>query len=101
MAPTFKKEVNCSNIFIGFNFFLLNPAQSIAQNVIPLLLPFFSIKSLTSEEIKFLPLLKKTIFSRHFLASDTQGNFLPYLNTEEYLPYCTNDKSFYQLLLIQ
>jgi len=95
------KEVNYDNLFIGFNFFLLSPASSLPSNVIPLLLPFFSVKTLTTEEIKLLALWKKTNFNRYFLTSDTQGEFLAYLNTEEYFPHCTDDQTFYQLLLIQ
>src|SRR5438067_1119116 len=51
-----QKEVNYGNLFIGFNFFLLSPTQVIPQNVIPLLLPFFAVKCLTSEETKLLGL---------------------------------------------
>jgi hypothetical protein len=51
-----KKEVEYSNLFIGLKFFLLSSTQSIPQNVIPILLPFFAIKCLTSEETKLLTL---------------------------------------------
>ena len=96
-----QKEINYDNLFIGFNFFLLSPASSIPSRVIPLLLPFFSVKSLANEEISVLDSWKRTSFNRYFFPSDTQGNFLSYLNTEEYFSHCTDDKTFYQLLLIQ
>ena len=56
------KEVNYANLFIGFNFFILSPTSSIHTSVIPLLLPFFSVKTLTSEEINLLEVLKKNYF---------------------------------------
>ena len=96
-----KKEVNYDNVFIGFNFFILSPSQNIPQKIVPLLLPFFSVKSFTNEENRLLGLWRKTNFSRHFLASDLQGNCFSYLDTNELFPTCTDDKTFYQLLLIQ
>jgi DNA polymerase III subunit alpha len=96
-----KKEVNYENLFIGLNFFLLSPSQSIPPNIIPLLLPFFSIKCLTPEETKLLALWKKTSFNRYFFPTDTNSEFLSYLNTDDYFSHCTDDKAFYQLLLIQ
>ena len=96
-----QKEINYSNLFIGLNFFILSPTQTIPQNVIPLLLPFFAVKCLTSEETKLLGLWKKTNFNRYFLSTDIQGDFLSYLNTEDYFPHCMDDKTFYQLLIIQ
>ena len=96
-----KKEVNYENLFIGLNFFLLSPTESIPQSIIPLLVPFFPIKCLIPEETKLLGLWKKTSFNRYFFPADNQGDFLSYLNTYDYFSHCTDDKSFYQLLLIQ
>src|SRR5437660_1372628 len=45
--------------------------------------------------------LRKPLLTELLLLKDTQVNFLPYLDTEEYFSHCTDDKSFYQLLLIQ
>ncbi|RHZ35580.1 PHP domain-containing protein [endosymbiont GvMRE of Glomus versiforme] len=96
-----QKEINYNNLFIGFNFFLLAPSQSIPPKVIPLLLPFFSIKCLTFQEIGLLSLWRKTNFNRYFFPSDTYNTFLHYLNTDDYFSHCTDDKAFYQLLLVQ
>lgn len=101
LVEQLNKEINYDNLLIGFNFFLLSPASSLSPNIIPLLLPFFSVKTLTNEEIKLLALWKKTNFNRYFLAPDTQGEFLAYLNTKDFFPHCTDDQTFYQLLLIQ
>jgi len=54
LNPKLKKEINRDNLFIGFNFFLFSPTTFIPTNVIPLLIPFFSVKTLISEEIKLL-----------------------------------------------
>ncbi|CAG8616119.1 8643_t:CDS:2, partial [Ambispora leptoticha] len=40
-------------------------------------------------------------FGRYFFPADAQGEFFSYLNTEDYFSHCTDDKTFYQLLLIQ
>ncbi|KLL04542.1 MAG: DNA polymerase III subunit alpha [Mycoplasmataceae bacterium RV_VA103A] len=96
-----QKEVNYENIFLGFNFFLLAPSQTIPSQIIPRLLPFFAVKCLTFEEVKLLGLWKKTGFNRHFFPNDTGGEFVPYLNTADYFSRCTDDPAFYQLLLIQ
>ncbi|CAG8674229.1 5227_t:CDS:2, partial [Cetraspora pellucida] len=55
--PIFSKNcslVNYENIFLGFNFFLLAPSQTIPSQIIPRLLPFFAVKCLTFEEVKLL-----------------------------------------------
>ncbi|MCE8163703.1 MAG: DNA polymerase III subunit alpha [Candidatus Moeniiplasma glomeromycotorum] len=101
LARSPKKEIDYNNLLIGFNFFLLSPLETISPKIIPLLLPFFSVKCLNSEETKLLGLWKKTSFGRHFFPADTQSEFLAYLNTDDYFSYCTGDKAFYQLLLIQ
>ncbi|CFW92797.1 DNA polymerase III (alpha subunit) [endosymbiont DhMRE of Dentiscutata heterogama] len=96
-----QKEVNYENIFLGFNFFLLSPSQSIPSQIISRLLPFFAVKCLSPEEVKLLGLWKKTNFQRYFFLNDTSGEFTPYLNTADYFSRCTDDSTFYQLLLIQ
>src|SRR5438067_10489563 len=89
------------HIFIGLNFFLVNPIQSLSAEITPLLLPFFSIKVLTEEEARLLKLWKETTFSQNFFPADTQTNFIPYYNTHELFPRCTNNLAFYQMLLLQ
>jgi len=96
-----RKEINSDNLFIGFNFFLLSPGSNIPSQVIPLLLPFFAIKSLNKEETSLVDSWKSTSFNRYFFSRDTKAEHLAYLNTEDYFSHCTDDKTFYQLLLIQ
>lgn len=93
--------INKSNIFIGFDFFLFSPTNNIPKNIIPVLIPFFSVKTLTDEDTTMLEIYTKTNLSRHFLDKNYR-NLLPYLkNTNEFLSVCTDDVFFYQLLLVQ
>jgi DNA polymerase-3 subunit alpha len=96
-----KKEGGPNNLFIGFDFFLLSPSQNIPQELIPFLIPFFSIKCLNPDEEKTLFLWKKTNFNRYFFANDIQNKPCSYLNTDDYFSHCTDDKTFYQLLIVQ
>ncbi|WNE40277.1 MAG: Error-prone DNA polymerase [Mycoplasmataceae bacterium] len=96
-----KKEGAPKNLFIGFNFFLLSPSQNIPQELISFLIPFFSIKYLNPNEEKILFLWKKTNFDRYFFANDVQDKSCSYLNPDGYFSHCTDDKTFYQLLIVQ
>ncbi|CAG8499869.1 31281_t:CDS:2 [Gigaspora margarita] len=51
-----------SNIFIGLNFFLLDPTQHLSHAVISRLIPFSAIKVKTEKEVDLLNLVKKTAF---------------------------------------
>jgi len=95
-----KKDINYQNFYIGFNFFLSGSQEQLAKNIIPLLLPFFSIKMLAKEE-ETLTLMKDTSFNRYFLNEDVEQNAFHYLNNAEFFSLCTNNLVFYQLLSTQ
>ncbi|KLL02310.1 MAG: DNA polymerase III alpha subunit [Mycoplasmataceae bacterium RC_NB112A] len=94
-------NTKANNFLIGFDFYLFSPRQTFPSFIIPLLIPFFSIKTLKLQEIELLKLWKRTSFNRSFFASDTQVNFFSYLSTNELFAECTNDPLFYQVLLVQ
>ncbi|MCE8162817.1 MAG: PHP domain-containing protein [Candidatus Moeniiplasma glomeromycotorum] len=93
--------VKVDNLLLSFDFYLFSPRQSLPASIIPFLLPFFSIKSLSGKEIELLKLWKRTSFSRSFFPADTQVNFFSYLPAKELFAECTNDPIFYQSLLVK
>jgi DNA polymerase-3 subunit alpha len=87
-------------IFVGVNFFLTKPSSSLSPKIHSLLLPFFFIKILEQKEEKLLKLWRKNPSSRNFFSPDSQTDFTFYCDTNEYFSHCTNELTFYQMLLL-
>jgi hypothetical protein len=86
---------------IGFSFFLPSPSKNMEGKILPFLIPFFSVKTILKEEKILLKKIKNTSFGKFFYKED-KGNFINYEFNEEYFfSTCTDDKIFYQLMLVK
>lgn len=89
--------------YIGFDFCIAEPKKNIPPSILPLLLPFFAVKVISSEDSVALSSVKFTSLAEYFFPLDVQQKFIPLLSSaeKELSVLCTDDKIFSKILFAQ